>query len=362
MLDSFLMAVAKGKGNKGGLLVLLVLLLLLFLLAKKGSGNGEPGAPVVNLGSDLTTTLNAVNEASVTINYTVSSENNNPVSREWAVVPSGALTEGVAGQATARFTSAGNFTARLTVTDTINGKSAFDEVNILVGTSTSEAIFLPGVLSIQGEKISEFRARRSPGETFALAWPCQNVGNAVGSTFIAVTEGGIVRWVGPAMPVDPGATRSLTASKIVDLPEGIHDLIAEMVKGTPEGPGGVVSSQPLVLEVVTPVSMRVIGLPLIDGLEMQPIIPMVSYQQFAVQVSVRNDGGDTGQAKLSVTGSFGFDGGSSPLISIPGHSTVTLLAGAQASHSSLRPNNVLVKITDHLNILIAEFTFIIINY
>lgn len=314
------------KGGGGLLLILLAGAAALALSKKDTSGGGGgggtgTGAPIVDVGADKQVVLDQAGHASVVVNYTVNAPN--PVTLAWT-----GATPGAPGQATADYTAPGSYTIRLTATDTVTGKVGADELVVTVLPAPVVTVTLiAGRLVLQGDKTSDFAAIRLAGEPVAVSWPCQNLGDGQGQAWVTISEGALDLWQGAAMPVFAGTTVNLTASGGTTLPAGVHNLVARM-----QSPGGVVGSQPLVIEVVDPAVLATVGSPIINGLVGPLVVNVVGGNPVTVQWSVQNTGGDAGSCRLrSKVDPFSYIWGVIPsdgaLTEIPGDGVRNLVIG-----------------------------------
>ncbi|MDZ4263762.1 MAG: hypothetical protein U1B30_15705 [Pseudomonadota bacterium] len=358
----------KKEDDSAGLLVLGVaggaVALVLWLAGRNGNDGGGDPPPVVNVGPDQTVDQDAEGNASVVINYTVTGAN--PVTLAWTGSPGVTITPVVAGQVIAGFTAAGVYSIKLTATDSVTGKIGFDELVVTVVAIEQRAILVAGRLAIVGDKVSEFRAIRVPGEPITLTWPCQNVGQASGTALIIVAEGTQPIWAGPPLPVAPNQTVSLGLTHAVDLAGGVHNLTVQMFEQRPDAVLNLISTQAIVIEVVDPANLAVVGLPVINGVEGPAVLTVPLNLPLSIQWLVENTGGDTGICRLRgraspfLSGVHSVDG---PLTSIPGHDVVGLLIGMN-SGAGVKTYTITVTVEDQFAIILGTFPFIlnVINF
>ena len=343
----------KKEEDSAGLLVLGVtggLVALAVWLAGRGGANG-PGNPVVNIGPDQTVTEDAQGNAQVVIDYTVTSDN--PAALVWSGSPGVTITENVPGQVIARFTSDGVYSIRLTATDTVTGKIGFDELVVTVRPlDILKAELVSGRLILLGEKVSEFHAVRTPGEPISFSWPCQNIGSINGTAFMALRKGDQPLGLGPSLPVAAGQTISLNLTYSVNLPNGVHNLIAESVSILPTGGLEVFGSQAVTLEVVSPAVLSVVGLPRINGVEGATHITLPMGAPISIEWPVRNTGGDTGRARMN-TDRWGLG----TFVTIPGGQTVSLLTAQTADPVTPGTRTVVITVQDEFLQTLDTFTF-----
>ena len=322
----------KGKDGKKGVTILAATalaggLVWWLFLRNRPPPPPPPANPVVDVGNDQATTLDATSHAEVMIPFSVVADN--PVNLTWTRTSGpGAVNFSPLGsnQELAQFTVPGNYLIRLTAKDVTDSRAqGFDELVVTVNEAPLEAILVPGELTVDG--FASFTLVKALGDTISFVWPVRNVGNLQGAAFIRLTESGADVGTGAPFPINPGDTVDINFNPVVNLPTGVHTLAATVMEGLPPDGIPVGSAQIITLTVVSIPNLAAVGLPTIDGIVAPTSIFSDRTRAIPISWVCGNTGGLTGQARLRfVAAPAAFLAGViGTLISIPGVSQVTLL-------------------------------------
>lgn len=187
--------------------------------------------------------------------------------------------------------------------------------------------FLTRNPQLRAGRFGQLSVTKQLGSNIDFIWPCINSGDGDGTAFIHVTEpatGAI--WLGQAFTIPAKATVPLTLRQNnLNLPIGVHSLIAEMREGIFSN--RIIASESVTLISVTasPV-LNAVGLPVVNGIpgELLPAGPLLVQGGDSILFAwpCENSGGVAGQAKLQTNQ---FQGNLGSLTTIPAYSSQTLI-------------------------------------
>lgn len=345
------MEAPKKKGGAalivGGIIVLLAL--ILGLGKKSGPPTPPPANPIVNVGDDQAVTLDATSHAEITIPFTVVADN--PVNLAWTSTSGPApvaFSPQGPNQEIAAFQTPGTYLIRLTATDVTDDRAVgFDELVVTVNAVPLGAILVPGELKLDGFAI--YTLTRNLGATISFVWPVTNVGDLQGAAFIQITEAETVIGTGAPFPIDPGQTTAVNFNPVVNLPAGVHTLVAKVMEGLDPGGVPVGASQTITLTVVTIPVLAAVGPPTINNIVGPTTFSIKAGSVLPISWDCQNTGGGPGLARLRIEGTPV----QSMLVTIPGFSIVTLLLSYTPGLTAI----LTLSMVDDTGVILAQWQY-----
>lgn len=205
-----------------------------------------------------------------------------------------------------------------------------------------------------GTRLRQFSLSKDLGAPIDFVWPCTNGGTADGVAFIKVLESGMVLWDSPPFTIPKGATVATNLHQTVDLSLGVHPLVPQLWEGFPPGER-LIEGDTLALTVVSNPLLSAVGLPLINNLPAPTSFLVRRGSVIPISWPCQNSGGGSGLARLKIRGeSVSFTG---TLITIPGFSTVVLLANVTAFEFAGVTRTQTVTMEDSLGRVLGSWTY-----
>mgnify|MGYP001583448942 CR=1 FL=1 len=219
-------------------------------------------------------------------------------------------------------------------------------------------------LSVDQVQHGQFTKTKQSGEGIDFTWPCTNSGNGDGTAFIRVTEAGLLVWSGAPFTVQPNQTVPLNLKETIDLPLGLHNLIAEAQEGFPPTGSKLIAADTLALTVVSNPILTPVGLPTIAGVLGPTLVTVLEGTTFVITWPCQNSGGGNGLARLRTVNSPLTipSGTSSGLVTIPGFSTVTLLTAITASQPPflVKTSTITLTMRDDNDVVLGTHLFVLV--